>query len=78
MALPGSRPRWPRFLAFGLELGGAVALGAVAGHWLDTRLGTTPGLTLTLVFGGAGGAIFRLIRLLERSAGTPPGDRDGS
>jgi F0F1-type ATP synthase assembly protein I len=54
----------------GLELGIAVAIGALFGHWLDTEYGTTPWLMLVfLVFGLIAGfrGLFRAIKRAEKA-----------
>ena len=52
-------------MAMGLTAAGFTLLGLWAGRWLDTRLGTSPILTITLIITGAVAgqiAIYRLAR----------------
>ena len=41
------------FAGVGLQFGLTIVLFALAGVWLDKRLGTSPWLVLLMVFGGA-------------------------
>ncbi len=65
---PEGREQWQiagRVGAIGIELGLSIALGFVAGDWLDGTFGTKPwltwlGLALGLVAGGR--SLYRLMR----------------
>ena len=71
---PRSRPAAPpagghkplssgaEFAGLGLQLGMTIALGALLGHWLDRKLGTSPWLLILLVFVGAGAAFYSMYR----------------
>jgi len=64
---PGTTPRKPlssgaEFAGLGLQMGATLGLGAWFGHWLDTRWGTTPWLTIGFVFLGAGAAFYSIYR----------------
>lgn len=44
----------------------AVAVGGLAGHWLDERVGTKPWLTLILVGVGFIGGVWEVLRELKK------------
>ena len=50
------------FMGVGLQLGATIALAALAGHWLDKRLGTSPWLLIALVFLGAAAGFYSVYR----------------
>lgn len=50
------------YAGLGLQLGGAIALFAFFGWWLDERLGTSPWLLLALVFLGAFAGFYSVYR----------------
>ena len=50
------------YAGLGLQLGGAIALFAFVGWWLDERLGTSPWLLLALVFLGAFAGFYSVYR----------------
>ena len=50
------------FAGVGLQMGATFGLSAWLGYWLDRRLGTTPWLTILLVFVGAGAALYSVYR----------------
>ena len=52
-----------RYSAVGLEMGLAVCLGYLFGHWLDTKFGTDPYLTLTMLLLGIATAFRAIIRV---------------
>jgi len=55
-------PGWVRYSGVGLELAGATAGLAFAGHWIDGRYGTAPwGILLGVVIGIVGG-LYNLVR----------------
>jgi F0F1-type ATP synthase assembly protein I len=49
-------------MGVGLQLGATIALAALAGHWLDKRLGTSPWLLIALVFLGAAAGFYSVYR----------------
>ena len=51
-----------RYLGVGISFAVIVAVGWFVGQWGDTRLGTTPWLTMTGTLLGVGLAIYDLIR----------------
>ena len=55
-----------RYAALGFEFAGIVVAGVLAGHYIDTHLGTAPLFTLLLTLGGMGGAVYRLLWSLKR------------
>lgn len=56
------------FAGVGLQMGATLGLSAWLGWWLDGRLGTTPWLTIALVFVGASAAFYSIYR---KVMGTP-------
>lgn len=44
----------------------AVLIGVWAGQWLDGQLGTGGLMTITLIFIGVLGAVFNLLRVVQR------------
>ncbi len=50
----------------GFEFAGIVIAGVVAGYYLDNYLHTAPLFTLLLSLAGMGGALYRLIWMLNR------------
>jgi ATP synthase protein I len=50
------------FAGLGLQMGATLGLSAWLGYWLDGRLGTTPWLTILMVFVGAGAAFYSIYR----------------
>lgn len=60
----------------GIQFGLAVALFALAGNWLDHRLGTSPWLLIVMVFVGAGAAFYSIYRkVFGPGSGTTPSRR---
>ena len=57
-----SGPPASHFAGLGLQLAAVLAVFTYGGHWLDERLGTTPWLTILMVFLGAGGALYSIYR----------------
>lgn len=66
---PSGRPRtsgWYTAAAnasLGIEMGLSVAIGWLAGSWLDKRLGTEPWLTMLLLLCGIAAAFRAVIRV---------------
>ncbi len=61
---PGpASPRWTDALAAGTELAASVLVGTGGGYWLDSVLGTLPGLTVLGAMAGMAFALYRLIKL---------------
>lgn len=61
-----------RYSAVGIEMAVAIAFGTLGGHWLDTKLGTSPYLFwfgLTIGIGAAVLAIVRVIKEFRREPG---------
>ena len=75
------RPEWKderrnrstgaEFAGLGLQLGATFALFALLGWWLDKRLGTTPWLTIVLVFVGAAAGFYSVYRRVFPPGGGP-------
>jgi ATP synthase protein I len=64
---PDRRPHTPlssgsEYAGVGLQMGATLGLSAWFGHWLDGRYGTSPWLTILLVFVGAGAAFYSIYR----------------
>ena len=57
-----SGPPASHFAGLGLQLAAVLAVFTYGGYWLDQRLGTTPWLTILMVFVGAGGALYSIYR----------------
>lgn len=55
-------------LAFsiGFSLAGPVILGALAGYWLDGRLGTSPTWTMILTLLGMGAGLVQMIHVVNK------------
>lgn len=53
------------FAGVGLQFAVTLVLFAFAGIWLDKRLGTSPWLLIVLVLGGAGLALWTMVRRLN-------------
>ena len=71
-AASASRTSGAEFAGLGLQLGGAIALFAFVGWWLDERLGTSPWLLLALVFLGAFAGFYSVYRRVF----PPEGEKD--
>jgi F0F1-type ATP synthase assembly protein I len=56
-----------QFAGAGFQFAATVIIGVFAGIWLDKRLGTSPWLTIVLVFLGAGIGFYSLYRNLMKS-----------
>lgn len=55
-----------RYIALGSEFGVSIVAGVVAGWYLDEWLGTAPLFLLVLAIGAFAGALYRMIRSLDR------------
>lgn len=55
------------FAGAGVQFAATIVVFALAGVWLDGRLGTSPWFVLGLVFGGAGLAFWSLYRKAVRA-----------
>jgi F0F1-type ATP synthase assembly protein I len=66
-----------RFLSGGVEFAVTCVAAALAGRWLDDRLGTEPWLTAGLLIVAFASATWVLLRSLTR-AGNGSGPTDGS
>ncbi len=76
---PGDRAAASEFAGLGITMGLAIALFAVAGNWLDGRLGTKPLFVLLGVFLGFGAGFYSMYsRLLIRRRENDENDVDGS
>ena len=54
-----------KYLAIGLEIPSTILGAVVLGYLADSRLGTSPWLTVGLSILGFAGAVFRLIKYAE-------------
>ena len=54
-----------RYSSVGLELGFSVAIGIVAGYYLDRWLGTSPWLTIFLLLCGVASGFKRIYQVLK-------------
>ena len=54
------------FAGVGVQFGITIVAFALAGVWLDRRLGTSPWLLIVLVLGGSGLAFWSMYRRLMR------------
>lgn len=54
------------FAGVGFQFAATIVLFALAGIWLDKRLGTSPWLVLVSVFGGAGLAFWSMYRRVKK------------
>ena len=54
------------FAGVGLQFAVTIVLFALAGIWLDKRLGSSPWLLIVLVLGGAGLAFWSMVRRMTR------------
>lgn len=61
-----------RYSGLGLQFAATVGLSALAGNWLDGRLGTSPWLLLLCVFLGFGLGLYSMIKKI------PPTSRKSS
>ena len=57
------------FAGIGLQFGLTIVLFALAGIWLDKRLGTSPWFVLMLVFAGAGLGFWSMVRRMTAGSG---------
>ena len=74
-----ARAAGSEFASLGIAMGVAIALLAVAGDWLDDRLGTAPLFVLLGVFTGFAGGCYSLFgRLAAGRAAADADERDGS
>jgi ATP synthase protein I len=64
-----SGPPASHYAGLGLQLAAVVGVFTYAGWWLDRRLGTTPWLTLVMVFVGAGGGLYSIYRKVFPASG---------
>lgn len=63
----GTRRRYGRLAGLGVQFGVAVTLFALAGHWLDGRLGTRPLFLIVGVLLGFAGGTISLVKAVRRS-----------
>lgn len=63
------------FAQIGLELAGAVMLGAACGWWADKKLGTGPWLTLVGALLGIAGGFYVVARELFKPGEPPAGGK---
>jgi F0F1-type ATP synthase assembly protein I len=55
------------FAGVGMQFGATIVIAALAGVWLDKRLGTTPWFVILMVFGGAAAGFWSMYRRLVRA-----------
>lgn len=55
-----------RYAGFGFQLAVTLLVFAWIGHWADAKLGTNGVITIVAVLLGFGGALYSLIRSLNR------------
>lgn len=55
-----------RYGALGFEFAGAAIAGILVGHYADRYLGTEPWFMILGAIGGLGGAVYRLIMVLQQ------------
>lgn len=56
------------FAGVGLQMGATLGLSAWLGWWLDGRLGSSPWLTIVMVFVGASAAFYSIYRKVMRTS----------
>ena len=59
------------FAGVGVQFGVTIVVFALAGIWLDKKLGTSPWLVLVMVFGGAGLGFWSMVRKLSSQRRRP-------
>ncbi len=59
------------FAGVGMQFSATIVVFALAGVWLDKRLGTSPWLVILMVFGGAGLGFWSMYRKMVRPGGRP-------
>ena len=69
MLRPETLRAMARASAMVLEMWVMIVAGAAAGHWLDTRLGTSPLLLLCLSSAMLAGGIYRINRTVGNESG---------
>lgn len=57
------------FAGVGIQFAATIVVFALAGIWLDKRLGTSPWLLLAMVFGGAGLGFWSMYRKMIPKGG---------
>ena len=60
-----------RYSGLGLQFGATVGVFAFLGHWLDRRLGRSPGCLLAGVFLGFGLGLYSMVKKLPSTSRTP-------
>lgn len=61
-----------RYSGLGLQFAATVGVFALAGRWLDGRVGTSPWLLLTGVFAGFALGLFSMVKKLPTPPRNPP------
>jgi F0F1-type ATP synthase assembly protein I len=59
------------FAGVGMQFSATIVVFALAGIWLDKRLGTSPWLVILMVFSGAGLGFWSMYRKMIRPGGKP-------
>ncbi len=57
-----------RYMALGIEMVAAVAIGTIGGQWLDKKLDTTPYLFWFGLVVGLGAAVRAVLRVVKSAA----------
>ena len=65
----GKAPGPMRFAGLGIQLAVTLVVCVLAGQWADRKLGTDGILTIVAAFLGFGGAMYSLIRTLNKKDG---------
>jgi len=67
-----------RYSGLGLQFAATMGVFALLGHWLDQRLGVSPGFLLVGVFLGFGLGLYSMVKKLPSSSRAKSRAKDGS